>query len=121
MESDASAPANAFELCCRAIADPRTGHVGQGLSAIAELEQSHAQDHAFSIALIHAMHNRHESAMEWLERSYGNNGATGIAAAWNNWFFEPLSDDPGFTELLQRTGVSEEHIRSLGLDTVLPD
>ncbi|MGD8734650.1 MAG: tetratricopeptide repeat protein, partial [Gammaproteobacteria bacterium] len=111
----------ALKLYCLAWVYPQLGREDEGKTALLALEQTHDKDWASPIAQYYAWHNQPDAAIDWLEKGYQIDGKAAVSSAWRDWIYDPIRDDPGFQELLERTGVSREQLAAIEFEVPLPD
>jgi len=90
-------------------------------AALEELADSHADDAASGVALVHAFRNETELAFAWLTRAEANNSTDLTGVNVGPLLFRNLHDDPRWHGLLERLGLSEARLASIRFDVKIPD
>jgi adenylate cyclase len=110
-----------YRLLSQAAAYPELGREAEGAESLNRLEQEFGDDWAYVIATIHARQGRIDQAFQWLERAYEVEGTSALAGAANDFMLDSLHEDPRWTPLLQKAGVSPAQLAAIKFEVNLPD
>jgi tetratricopeptide (TPR) repeat protein len=100
-------------LIGRALVADSRGDVAASDAAIRELEALYGDQAAGNYAQILAHRGDADAAFEWLELEYASNGAGGFLEYRWDPLFDPLRDDPRWSDLMTRAGFGDEEVAAI--------
>jgi TolB-like protein len=86
---------------CTANAQATLGHLGESDALLAKAKAGYAGTTAFDIAVLYAMRNDKDAALQWLEKAYQNKEPA-VSAIGGNWELRNLRGDPRLNAMLRK-------------------